>query len=63
MIGQKQIRSEDCGSVCLARPDCLTFSWTYAGGGICYLKDGGSASYTTDTAVCGQVVNRKTVNE
>lgn len=61
LIGKKLIRSEDCGSVCLARSECVTFSWTYADGGTCYLKDGGDASYTTGTAVCGRVIKRKTV--
>lgn len=62
-IGHKLIRSEDCGSACLARADCVTFSWTYAGGGTCYFKDGGLESYTSDTAVCGRVIKRKTVND
>lgn len=62
-IGRTKIRSEDCGSVCIARLDCVTFSWTYADGGTCFLKDGGKARYTSDTPVCGEVLNRRMVNK
>lgn len=63
MIGTKQIRSEDCGSVCIARSDCITFSWSYDEGGTCFLKDGGVARYAGDTPVCGKVLNRDTVKD
>lgn len=49
--------------VCLEKSNCVTFSWTYAEGGTCYLKDGGVARYTSDTPVCGKVLSRKTVIE
>lgn len=41
----------------------MTFTWTYDEGGICWLKDGGNARYTTDTAVCGKVLNRYKVKD
>lgn len=60
-IGHIQIRSEECGSACLAKENCYSFAWTSFEGGTCWFKDGTDAHRDLDTPICGKIIKQNTV--
>ena len=50
---------DDCGSICLANPQCALFTWDMASNGSCWLKNwAGYSSIEEDGLRCGFIPDR-----
>ncbi len=58
-IGREPSKAEDCGDICVSKPDCNHFTYQKTDS-YCYLKSGKDIpAQSSETSLCGWVKQRK----